>query len=307
MNVSWYSYGSPQIPRCTNNETTFGRLMAEYLIRRGLRSFAYFGVSRRQRPGYADRVREAFADVLAKSGFTCAVWSEAIRTSDATTCAEVARWLSDLPRPVGIAVWGDQIGRQVADACNAAGIGIPDGAAIISAEYDMVMNSLAPPPLTTVDYLADEVGYQAAALLDRMLDGQPPPPQGVVLEPLGVITRQSTENMAVEDPLVATALGLIRQNLRRPVRVSHLLKELGVARRGLEQRFRKALGRGIAEEIRRVHLDRAMRMLRDSPEPVQAIAKACGFHHPEVLTRSFRRHFGLSPSDFRRQHRLREA
>jgi len=306
VNVSWYSYGSPQIPRCTNNETSFGRMMAEYLLRRGFRSFAYFGASRRQRPGYSDRVKEAFFRTLAEAGFRCAVWRPENYEPDANSGVEIAQWLHTQPRPVGVAVWGDHVGRQVAESCRIANLAIPDDVAIISAEYDALMNSLSGPPLTTIDYLADLVGYEAAALLDRMMEGQVHPADTVLIEPLGVITRQSTEIMAVADTLVAAALNFIRQNLRQQIRVGHLLADLGVTRRRLEQQFRKVLGRSIADEIRSVRLDHVRRMLRDTAEPVNSIAAACGFHHPEVLTRSFQRAFGLSPTDFRRQHRLGE-
>jgi LacI family transcriptional regulator len=307
VNVSWYSHGSPQIPRCTNNEASFGRLMAEYLLRCGFRSFAYFGTSRRQRPGYSDRVKKAFAAALAEAGFKCAVWRGQSRESKDGSRTGIAQWLSGLPRPVGVAVWGDHIGRQVAESCRIASLAIPDEVAIISAEYDALMNSLSKPPLTTIDYQAKRVGFEAAALLDRMMRGKPFPAEGVLIEPLGVITRQSTETMAVADTLVAAALNFIRQNLSQPIQVSHLLKELHVARRRLEQQFRKVLGRSIAEEIRSVRLDHVKQMLRDTAEPVGAIATACGFHHPEVLTRSFQRAFDLSPSDFRRKHRFDEA
>jgi LacI family transcriptional regulator len=302
VNVSWFSHGSPEIARCTNNETSFGRLMADYLLLRGFRSFAYFGASR-PRPGYSDRVKENFAATLAAAGFPVKLWRDPARKS-AGARSPMADWLRGLPRPVGVGVWSDDVGRKVAHACHIAGLKIPDDVAVISAEYDALMNSLSDPPLTTVDYLTEHVGYEAAALLDRMLGGDPPPADGVIIEPLGVITRQSTETTSVPDALVVAALKFIRQKLHQPIQVTHLTKELKVARRGLEQRFRKVLGRSVAEEIRRVRMDYVKKQLRDTVEPVSAIAAACGFLHPEVLTRSFHREFGLSPSDFRRQYRV---
>ena len=306
VNVSWYSHGSPQIPRCTNNEASFGRLMGEYLLRRGFRSFAYCGIGQGHGPGYADRVKATFADTLAAAGFKLTTWREPGREPGDDSRAGLARWLAALTRPVGVAVWGDHVGRRVAEACEIAGLAIPDEVAIISAEYDELMNALSQPPLTTVDYLADRVGYEAAALLDRMMQGEAPPAESIAIEPLGVITRQSTETLAVADARVVAALNFIRRNLHQPIQVSHLLKELGVARRGLEQQFRKLLGRSIAEEIRRVRLDQARQMFAIRSNPSMTIAAACGFPHPEVLTRNFRREFGLSPSGFRRQHRIAE-
>jgi len=110
----------------------------------------------------------------------------------------------------------------------------------------------------------------------------------------------------VADTLVAAALNFVRQNLHQPIRVAHLLADLGVSRRRLEQQYRKVLGRSIADEIHSVRLEHVKQMLRDTAEPVNSIAAACGCHHPEVLTRSFQRAFGLSPTEFRRQHRLSE-
>jgi LacI family transcriptional regulator len=304
VNVSWYDYGSPGIARCTNNEQKFGQMMAEYLMQRGFRAFAYCGSNRLLRPGYVDKVGNAFAESLIAKGFSCDRYFWPPDEPKGGYRADLAAWLSSLNRPLGVAVWGDYTGRMITEACRLAGLHVPNDVAVISAEYDSLMNSISSPPLTAVDYQAHRVGYEAAALLDRMMAGESAPPGGVLIDPLGVISRQSSDTMACSDPIVAEALRYIAENSGGALRVSQILKQFKISRRALEQRFRKVLSRSIAEEIRRVRLDMAKRMLIDSRDPITAIAAACGFMHPEVLTRCFQREFDVSPTEFRRSHRV---
>jgi len=148
---------------------------------------------------------------------------------------------------------------------------------------------------------ARQVGYEAARLLDDLMSGRPAPRDPVYLPPLGIVTRQSTDTLAIDDPAVAAALGFIRAHAVEEIHVSHVAAQAVSSRRMLEYKFRELVGRTILEEIRRVRLQRVKDLLRDTDLAMPAIARQSGFSTPQRMAVVFRQATGLTPSEYRRQ------
>jgi LacI family transcriptional regulator len=163
------------------------------------------------------------------------------------------------------------------------------------------MCEISHPTLSAVDERPRIMGYEAAALLDRMMSGQKPPRNPVLIPPQRVITRRSTDVIAIADPDVAGALRFIRDHYFEPIDVRHLLKVVAISRRILEQKFMRALGRSPAAEIRRVRLARATELLASTDWPISHVAKASGFAHVEGMNRVFQRELQQTPSGYRNQ------
>jgi LacI family transcriptional regulator len=162
------------------------------------------------------------------------------------------------------------------------------------------------PPLSSIDLHAKRVGYEAAALLDRMMAGQPPPRKPILVEPGQVITRESTDIMAVEDADVAQAIRLIREHACRGLRVSEVAEVAGLPRRALQQRFRAILQRTPKEELVRVQIDRAKMLLAQTDLSVEQVSRRSGSAAFEYFVRAFRRETGLTPRRYRKKHRIAE-
>lgn len=188
---------------------------------------------------------------------------------------------------------------QLTEACRQVGLRIPEDAALLGAEDDDLYCELARPALSSVRVPAEQIGREAAALLDRLLDGARPPRQPILLPPQGVVARRSSEVLAIDDPDVVAAARFIRGHGHLPLFVADVLREVPVERRSLERRFRKALGRGIWEEIRRVHVERAKRLLAETDQSIKAIAKQSGFTDFRHMAVVFRKELGLSPTAYR--------
>jgi LacI family transcriptional regulator len=157
--------------------------------------------------------------------------------------------------------------------------------------------------LSSVIVPAERIGYEAAALLERMLSGERPPAEPILLPPPGVVTRRSTEVLAIDDPHVTAAVRFIREHAHLSVQVADVFDQVPVGRRWLERAFRKVLGRGIWAEIRRVHLERAKRLLTETDLSIEALAVQSGFSDFRHLAVVFRKELGLSPTAYRRQVR----
>jgi LacI family transcriptional regulator len=160
------------------------------------------------------------------------------------------------------------------------------------------------PPLSSVATPAEQIGYEAAALLDRLLAGARPPRMPLLLPPSGVATRRSSELLAIDDQNVVAAMRFIRKHADRPLRVAEVLQQVPLARRTLERRCRLALGRGLGEEIRRAHLERACHLLAETDLPMKVLAKQAGFSDFRLMALAFHKKLGLTPTAYR--HQLRQ-
>jgi LacI family transcriptional regulator len=282
-----------------------GRMAAEHLLQRGLRQFAFAGVSKSTL--WSSRREEGFCERLAESGCTCHIYRLPELRRDrhwGREQAVMSRWLRGLPLPIGLLACDDDRGREVLEACRAAELRVPADVAVLGVDNDELLCELSDPPLSSVALNLERGGYEAAALLDRLMSGQARAPQRILVEPTWVVTRRSSDVLALEDRSVATALHFIHDNAGRPIGVLDVVRHSGCSRRTLEMRFRAALGRSLHDEIQRTRLERAKRLLVETDLPVGRIAAASGFASPDYLTRVFHSQIGLAPAEYRRQAAL---
>ena len=162
---------------------------------------------------------------------------------------------------------------------------------------------LACPPLSSIRVAAEAAGYEAARLLDRLLDGAPPPATPLQFPPLGVVTRRSTNVYAVNDDDLAAALRFIRGNAFRPIGVEDVVRAACVSRSTLERRFRAVLGRSPLDEILRVRVERVRQLLLETDWPMPRVAREAGFRDGRHLAEVFHTCIGDTPTAYRRRFR----
>jgi LacI family transcriptional regulator len=106
--------------------------------------------------------------------------------------------------------------------------------------------------------------------------------------------------LAVDDPQVADAIRFIREHACDPCSVDDVLREVPVGRRWLERQFVKRLGRTPRDEILRVQMDAAKRLLLQPALTLPEIAERCGFSSGPTFGRAFLRAMGTTPATYRR-------
>ena len=153
-------------------------------------------------------------------------------------------------------------------------------------------------PLSSIAIPAAKIGFEAARLLEAAINGKRPP-RMKTLPPLCVVPRATTDVANVEDDKVAEAMQFIKANVARPIQVEDVLDHVAMSRRSLERRFRATLGRSIASEIRRTHVERAKQLLTNTTLSIEDVARASGFTNVTLLGVVFRRYTGDTPSAFR--------
>lgn len=304
INLSWYPFSGKHIARCTVDPAASGQMAAEYFLTTGFQQFAYCGPL--SQLGYGDDFGDAYRAAIRKRGFSCNVYPAPGGDQQSiawdTHLASLVNWLEQLPRPVAILCWSAARGRQVTEACHYAGIRVPDQVSVLGGDHDELMSYISSPPLSTIDQPAEQIGYEAARLLEGMMRGKKPRKRPLLFPPTGIIVRHSTDTLAIEDEIVRDALRLIRDRAQEGIHVSDVVRELAVARRALEQRFVRLVGRTPASEIRRVRIEAAKRYLVDSDKSIAHISRVTGFGHQDLFSRVFRRSVGVTPSQFRSQH-----
>ncbi|WP_437227903.1 substrate-binding domain-containing protein [Planctomicrobium sp. SH661] len=293
-----------------------GELAARHFLELGLRQFAYIGSPDHL---FSTERQTAFEQAVRTAGFHVenyrAKRTARPRGSNRDAVPDPAfgqqweldpllgRWLKNLPKPVGVFVPLDSWGVQVAEACRRADIEIPEEVALLGVGDDDLYCELTRPALSSIILPAEQVGYEAARLLDRMLGGEPVPREPIRLPPIGITTRASSEVVAVADQSVVDAVSYIRDNAHLPITIMDVLRHVPVGRRTLERRCRAALGWGLGEEIRRARMQRICRLLAGTDLPMQAVAAQSGLSDFRYLAMICRKHLGMSPTAYRRKMR----
>lgn len=216
----------------------------------------------------------------------------------------LASRLKKLPKPAAVMAQHDGEANDVCRACELAGLRVPEDVAVVGVDNDPIYSQLGPVPLTSVESNRRLAAFRAAEMLDRIMAGERWVEKTVRIAPEGVVVRQSSDILAVEDLHVSKALRFIHEHFTRAVTVDDIVQHSGISRRGLYNRFERIVGHPIYEELMKQRLDLAKRMLRETDHKLQLIADECGLVDAERLSKSFKRFCGLSPLEYRLTHRL---
>jgi LacI family transcriptional regulator len=292
----------PSLPWFETDDGAIAHLAAEHLIECGFKQFAFAGD---ERFNWSNWRCEHYQRSLKAAGHECHVYrpSKGFSIDDERQVDELAQWIRQLPKPVGIMACYDLRGQQVLDACRREGVAVPEDVAVLGVDNDDLLCELSDPPLSSVIPNAHRTGYEAARLLDEMMGGRKARGETHLIPPLGIATRQSTDVLAIEDRNVARAVHFIRQHACDGIKVNDVLRAVPHSRRLLESRFKKFLGRTPHEEILRVRLNRVKQLLTETDLSLEQIAERAGFAHVEYLSVAFRREEGMPPSAFRSLNR----
>jgi LacI family transcriptional regulator len=294
------------IPCVMEDNEAIGRLGAEHLLERNFKNFVWA-------PFCDDAVNEerfrGFAASVRAGGFDC-VRLLPVNTRRSTRLSRHVNWtlrrrwvihtIRSLRYPLGVFCYNDCVAADIVDACIEAEIQIPDQVAVLGVDNDPVICDCVQVPLSSVRHDLEGMAYEAAALLDRLINGESPPEIPRRISPKGVVTRKSTEVLAVEDARVGAALRFIQGNFSGGnLSVDDVVAHCGVPRRSLERAFRQELQRTILHEILRVRLNHAQKLLETTSLSVTDIAARSGFVSLNHFFRVFHGRSGLTPRAFR--------
>ena len=288
------------IPNITADDHKMGEMAAERCVARGFRNFAFFG---NNGMCWSDGRRDGFRDYLEQAGFgdNVHIYNRQRISNLWYYRQELLRdWLLSLPKPVGIFACDDNQAVILAEACHALEFRIPYDVAILGVDNDEILCNMSDPPITSIDVDIERGGYEAAAMATQRMHDSSYGGNDIVLQPLHIVTRESTNLITTKDILVHHALTFIDSNLQHKIQVADVLKHVPISRRLLEQRFLKATGKTIYQYISEQRIDYFARLLLETGEPVSNLAARMDEPDPKSLSRRFKELKGCTPTAYRR-------
>ncbi len=289
---------APEFPAVIADGASLSGLAAEHLLERGFRHFGYCGDCRF---AWAQDYGRNFVAAVTRAGYGCVVFDS--RPGDAADWRgerrRLAAWIKSLPKPAGVMVCYDVRGQHVLDVCRQLGVQVPDEVAVIGQHNDDLLCTFCDPPLSSVAPNARRAGYEAAFVLERMMRGERVVAKTVRIPALSVVTRQSTDVVAVEDRQLAAAVRFMRKHACTGIGVEDVLQAVPMSRTAFERKFRRQFGRAPYEEIMRIRLHHARQLLATTDLSVAEVAGRAGFSSGEYLYVAFKKHSWPSPKTFR--------
>lgn len=293
-------------PTVIPNNFEIGKQAAQHLLTLGLKNFSYWGDPSRN---YSIERGDAFEQQIRSAGFDCIKvqiepdhlpWDGRWVKMHERIVEELGR----LPKPVGIFAKDDMLGSNIIRICNEVGILVPEEIAVMGTNADEVFCQISTPPLSSVAYPGESVGYESARLLSSMMNGKSIKNDHLVTIPIrDIVARESTNTFAIDDLVVTQAVQYIRAVAPvYPIHVSEVAARSSLSLSGFNKHFVQQMGHTPKEEIKRVRLAKLQALLKNSNEKISQIAKEMKFGSPEELSRFFKRETGMVPKEYRSRY-----
>ena len=286
------------------NDRDISRMAVKHFVNRGFKNFAFFRNDKRF--FWATQRCEAFCQAAKDTAETINIYEHS-NTSKPRNMKLVIDWIKSLPKPVAIMSATDDFSYMLFEAARTAGLNVPESVAILGVGNDEIVCGLQWPPLSSIALNTQEAGYKAAELLDNMMKTGQSEPADITIEPLRVISRHSTDILAIEDEYVAQALRFIRQHAKELIQVDDVVNAVPLSRRQLYNRFQETLNRSIYQEIRRVRMNHSAAMLVETNLSISEIAHSLGFTDLKNISRCFSHEKNMTMLAYRKKYGRRQV
>jgi LacI family transcriptional regulator len=287
-------------PTVTLDNAAIGRMGAEHFLERGYRHFAFLKIT--DATDINDRLK-GFRDIIDSQGLAVNElnWPrEHATTADDTNWFDwICRRLRELPKPIGIMAQSDNRACHLVEACLRVGLHVPEEVAVIGVENNEFICDVSPVAITSIDSNREQLAYRAAELLGKLMNGESASLPTVV-QPKGIVIRQSTNALAIDHLEVAAALKHIWEGFDKGITANDVVAVSRMSRCGLYHAFERRIGHSIGDEITRKRLEKAKALIRDSELKMHEIADMSGFSSAEHFSRAFTRLMKTTPTAYRR-------
>jgi LacI family transcriptional regulator len=282
------------------DENRVAQLAATHFLERRFQHFAFCSVEERR---WVQWRREAYLRELMRLGLHVHV--NALKKSTELSCDQQHRslvaWVTGLPKPIGILAANDVCGMRLIAACRTAGLRIPEQVAVLGVDNDEVLCRLTSPPLSSIDLDSPSIGYRAASLLADLMRGVTISSEPIWIPAHGVVTRRSTDTLAIEDAELVHALAFIREHACEGIDVENVIRNVGISRATLERRFATHFQTTPRQAIVRVQMEQVKCLLAETDYSLEQIAHRTGYKTQSHLSVAFKRETGLTPGEYRKK------
>lgn len=297
VNVSSWEQSRSQWFVVRTDDQRRAEMAFQHFRDRGFQHFAYYGPAS---PRYPATRGMLFQKVVTAAGFHCNLFPASSRGLSWQAIQErTLHWLKQAPRPLAVFVADPVPGVRLTEICNMAGLRVPEEIAILVGDTDELLCEISDPPLSSIVLASEQIGAASVRILDQLFSGKNPASRLELIPPVRIVERQSSNILAIDDPVLVEVLRLIRRLAYTGIQVNDLLRNVPVSRRSLEYRFKRYLNCTPADEIRRIKLERVKLLLATTDKTTEQIASSSGFCSSSQLCFAFKKETGQTPQEYR--------
>ena len=279
------------------DDVEISKQVARHFFERDFVHFGFYGI---KGENWSQRRQDALRQAIGSAGSFAHIHSlRGESEGDSNHNFELQQWLVALPKPVAIMVCSDQRGLALLEACRAVGLTVPEQVSVVGVDNDLAFCEVATPNLSSVRGGHMRVGFEAAKLLNHLIDGQSPPDTPVLVAPNEIVVRESSDSRSISDPAARDAVRFIRERLSEAITNEDIAKAVGISKTRVQVRFRAALGMSIREFVAERRLLRAEKLIVATDLTFADIAERCGFRHHEYLGYVLKKRRGITPRQLR--------
>ncbi|MEO6846745.1 MAG: substrate-binding domain-containing protein [Chthoniobacterales bacterium] len=288
---------SPGFPSVVSDHIARGKLVAEHLLSRRFHHFGYYGTH------LVLAESKSFEQTITAAGFQCSIHLQTAGDSpsaslDADQQRDLRNWVESLPKPMGILCTHDRLAWELSKVCDMLNLTVGRDVGIIGSGNSGFFCKTRKPQLSSVENRPDCIGYEAAALLLRLINGEPAPVARILISPT-IVARASSDIFVTEDTYVSAAIQYIQQHIHQPLPPQEVFNHIPLSRTALERRFRKQLDYSVLETIHLLKIERIKHLLISTSKSMEEIASTYGFSSAPYMTTLFREKVGKTPSEYR--------
>lgn len=283
------------------DEPEIGKMAAEFFLEKKFRNFAYCG----RTASWSEKRGKAFEEYIQNSGYATNIYSKPdnVRLHSLHKEEEyLLEWIESLEKPVAIFSSDDNRARQIIEMSKIANYHVPDDIAVLGVDNDDLVCELSMPPLSSIALNARKAGYEAAEILDTLMNNKPSESGKVFVQPTYIAARRSTDIMAIENMNVVKALRYIRENSDKLIQISDVVNATFISRRSLEREFKQHVEKTILQEIRESRADYIAELLVKTNKTTNEISMMLGYNTMENLSRYFKKIKGMTPKEYRKKY-----
>lgn len=304
--VQNYRDRNKAVSNLTGDYFNTGVMAAKFFLNRGYRNFAFYGFkgaiwSRERADGYSHEIE--------KQGYKLAVLENDNKDKEEWSYNHtvLGNWLQSLPKPVALFACDDHFALQISETCNVYNINVPDDIAILGVDNDDLLCNISDPPLSSIVLDVENGGYNAGKLLHQLITKEITEPFNIVVNPLIIERRKSTEKYAVSDKNIRIILNYIEKNYANHLSVEELVKQVPLSRRVLEKKFKEETGESLYQYIQNYRIDQFTRLLITTDYSLFEAALQSGFENYKNVSRIFRKYKALSPAEYRKRYKCNSS
>lgn len=301
--VQNYRERNKAVSNLTGNYHETGVMAARFFIAKGFRDFAFYGYknaiwSRERGLGYKEEVERNGGKIYTFEN------KNPDNREWVYNHEHIGKWLQSLPKPVALFACDDYYALQISETCNIYNICIPDEIALLGVDNDELLCNISNPPLSSIVLDVENGGYQAGKLLHKLINREITEAFNIVVDPLYIEKRTSTEKYAVTDKLIQKVLSFIDENYVNPISVSDLVQQVPLSRRVLEKKFRQVTGNSLYKCIQDHRINHFIQLLLTTDQTLSEAALQSGFDNYKNVSRIFRKYKSVTPAIYRKQYQI---